>query len=196
VNDPEDVAMNMFRRVGHRGRAGWLLLLIVGITAVWLLLQGNSQEDKAVYLALGDSTAKGTGYGVPETKGYVARFHAFLTSALGTDLTLLNLAEDGATSETLISHQLHAASQILQAKGMKVAMVTISVGGDDLFKLTEAADCAGGGAADTGVCRGDRSSSPGCAEQLPDLFQPDFGPAAGGRGRGTADHGHDLLQPA
>jgi lysophospholipase L1-like esterase len=123
----------------------------VGIAALWLLLQGNAQDDKAVYLALGDSTAKGTGYGVPESKGYVARFRAFLTTALGTDLTLLNLAEDGATSETLISNQLHAASQLLQAKGMKVAVVTVSVGGDDLFKLTETDACSGEGRL-TGAC--------------------------------------------
>jgi lysophospholipase L1-like esterase len=141
----ENIAMNISRRVVRRGHVGWLLILLVGIAALWLWLQGVFQGDKAIYLALGDSAAVGRGTPDPKTQGYVARFHAFLTSALGTDLTLLNLAEDGATSGTLISNQLHVASQLLQAEGMKVAIVTLSIGGNDLFKLTETDACSGGG---------------------------------------------------
>jgi lysophospholipase L1-like esterase len=87
----------------------------------------------ATYLALGDSDAHGDGASDLNTTAYVPLFHNFLKSdvGLGTDLTLINLAEGGETSAILIQQQLPRALQEIRAG--QVAMVTITIGGNDLF---------------------------------------------------------------
>ncbi len=99
-----------------------------------------------VYLALGDSLAFGTGASDPDTTGYVPRVHEALRERLSCqpggeapcpELQLLNLGENGATTETLLETQLPAAIEILERRngdddpGNDVRVVTIDIGGND-----------------------------------------------------------------
>ena len=96
-----------------------------------------------VYLALGDSLAFGAGATDPVTSGYVPLVHDGLRASRqcpGCDgLQLLNLAENGATTETLQETQLPAALSIIEARNSDddrtndVVTVTITIGGNDAF---------------------------------------------------------------
>lgn len=103
-------------------------------------------DDAPVYLALGDSLAFGTGASDPETAGYVPRVYEALREQLPCraggeapcpELQLLNLGENGATTETLLSTQLPAAVDILERRngdrdsGNDVRVVTLDIGGND-----------------------------------------------------------------
>lgn len=78
-------------------------------------------------LVLGDSVAFGTGASSPDTTGYAA----LVAGRLG--LTVDNVAVPGATSTTLVSAQLPTAVQTLRARGDRVRLVTLTIGGNDAF---------------------------------------------------------------
>jgi lysophospholipase L1-like esterase len=111
--------------------------------------------EPAVYLALGDSVAAGVGATPAGEDGYVPVLHETLVAgrpcgsgrALGCRLELVNLAQPGATTVTLISQQLPAAVELLADRRSTptpvddVRLVTIDIGGNDLFGPVVAA-CA------------------------------------------------------
>jgi lysophospholipase L1-like esterase len=104
------------------------------------------------YMALGDSLAWGYGASDPDTKGYVPLFHDFLESKewWNRPLLLNNLSIPGATSTSLISDQLPAALEELEARNgdwwwwpfNDVTVVTVDIGGNDLLALLDV--CADG----------------------------------------------------
>lgn len=106
----------------------------------------------ALYLALGDSVAAGVG-AQPQENGYVPVLHQALTAArncgagqaLGCRLDLLNLAEPGATTTSLIHGQPGQPSQLAEAVALlqarestptpvdDVRLVTLDIGGNDVY---------------------------------------------------------------
>jgi lysophospholipase L1-like esterase len=101
----------------------------------------------AVYLALGDSVAAGVGAVPSAENGYVSVLYDTLVadrhcgqgSAVGCRLDLVNLAQPGATTTTLIAGQLPAAVDLVAARRATptpvddVRLVTIDIGGNDVF---------------------------------------------------------------
>jgi acyl-CoA thioesterase I len=101
-------------------------------------IQSMADDHKSddLYLALGDSLAVGEGATNPKELGYVGRLDEFL------ELNLTNLAVRGETSSTFINRgknlhtQLAAAlSTITESDKKEVKLVTLDIGGDDLFNL-------------------------------------------------------------
>jgi lysophospholipase L1-like esterase len=106
----------------------------------------------ATYLALGDSVAAGVGASRPEL-GYVPRVADALRSARqcssGSTASCLgesiDLSVSGATTTTLIASQLPAATSLLQARNGNatpdddVRLITLTIGGNDLFQPVIAA---------------------------------------------------------
>jgi lysophospholipase L1-like esterase len=103
-------------------------------------------DDAPVYLALGDSLAFGTGASDPEATGYVPRVYDALRERLPCQpegeapcpgLQLLNLGENGATTDAVLETQLPVAIDILQQRngdadpGNDVRVITIDIGGND-----------------------------------------------------------------
>lgn len=127
-----------------------LLMLLVPLSA-----GAQSQEDP-VHLGLGDSVAWGFGTDRPDHHGYTAVLNRY---AHGFDcregqggcpqLELVNLAIPGATSQSLIDVQLGPAIQLLSERNTDadasndVKLISITIGGNDLFNPVIAA-CAGG----------------------------------------------------
>ena len=121
--------------------AGLGLAVATGSTAV------AAPPGAAAYLALGDSVAAGVGAVPSAENGYVPVLHDTLVAgrhcgqgeALGCRLDLVNLAEPGATTITLISGQLPAAVDLLTARRATptpvddVRLITLDIGGNDVF---------------------------------------------------------------
>ncbi len=98
-------------------------------------------------MALGDSVAAGVGAQPPATEGYVPQLHDRLAAevpcgdgqALGCRLELLNIAEPGATTITLLARQLpRAVTLTMQRRATAtpiddVRLITLTVGGNDAF---------------------------------------------------------------
>jgi lysophospholipase L1-like esterase len=114
----------------------------------------------AVYLALGDSVAFGTGATDPATQGYVPLLAADLQGdgcggkgkgkAVGCRVELVNLAENGATTVTLIAKQLQPALDLIEARNATrtsvddVRLITITIGGNDVVDPVVQACLLGG----------------------------------------------------
>jgi lysophospholipase L1-like esterase len=95
-------------------------------------IQSTAEDGKGnhLYLALGDSLAVGEGATNRHRLGYVGLLDSFL------QLSLKNLAVSGETSSTFISDgQLKAALKTIANPGRDVQLVTLDIGGDDLFNL-------------------------------------------------------------
>lgn len=82
------------------------------------------------YVALGDSA--GAGFGVPAGAGYVARVFARL-QAQDPAATLVNLASNGGTSETVRNHQIGPAV------AARPGVVSLFIGGNDVWRGVEPA---------------------------------------------------------
>lgn len=109
----------------------------------------------ATYLALGDSVSAGVG--APAGLGYVPVLAGELAAArasgqgqaLGCGLELDNRSVGGATTVSLISGQLPGAVDLLEERNQDstpvddVRLITITIGGNDVFTPVIAA-CAGG----------------------------------------------------
>ncbi len=132
-------------------------LLVVLLLLVGLALPGAAEEpSRPMYIALGDSVAAGSGASI-EQHQYVSWVDRWATSADCRDdmpeacprLELLNLSVGGATSGSLIATQLPVALAKIGARnydadpGNDVVLITIDIGGNDLFQPVLAA-CAGG----------------------------------------------------
>jgi lysophospholipase L1-like esterase len=111
-----------------------------------------------LYLALGDSLAAGVGASDPAVTAYVPRFYQLLRQELACQpsgrpscrsLALRNLGVGGATSTTLLATQLPEAVAELQARNgdhnphNDVKVVTIDIGGNDLFGVVSSSCAAG-----------------------------------------------------
>ena len=102
---------------------------------------------RPLYLALGDSVAAGVGAQPPATQGYVPELHDLLTAevtcgngqALGCRLDLVNIAEPGATTTTLLARQLPSAVSLITQRRTTatpiddVRLITLDIGGSDAF---------------------------------------------------------------
>jgi lysophospholipase L1-like esterase len=141
-------------------------VVVAGILLLGLLTgsrPASAEPDPApigrpLYLALGDSLAAGVGASDPTVTGYVPQLYELLRQQLACQpagrpscrsLALRNLGVGGATSTTLIATQLPAAVAELQARNNDrnphndVKVVTIDIGGNDLFGVVSSA-CATG----------------------------------------------------
>jgi lysophospholipase L1-like esterase len=113
---------------------------------------------RPLYLALGDSLAAGVGASNPTVTGYVPQLYELLRQQLACQpagrpscrsLALRNLGVGGATTTTLIATQLAAAVAELQARNNDrnpqndVKVVTIDIGGNDLFGVVSSSCAAG-----------------------------------------------------
>lgn len=129
------------------------LILLVGATIPYAVEASAAapphaplDERAPVYLALGDSLAFGAGASDPERTGYVPLLHASLQRSMPchpkgehacSELQLVNLAENGATTTTLRQTQLPAALAILESRntdgdpGNDVVAITIDIDGND-----------------------------------------------------------------
>ena len=83
---------------------------------------------QSVYVAMGDSAA--VGFGVGREEGYVARLHARMR-AEDAEARLVNLAQNGATSEDVRKDQVERALREAPS------ICSIFVGGNDLFRGVE-----------------------------------------------------------
>ena len=122
--------------------AGALITALLGTPAI-----ASAPPPPPLYLALGDSVAAGVGAQSPATVGYVPELHHLLAAevpcgdgqALGCRLDLLNIAEPGATTTTLLAGQLpRALSLITQRRATAtpiddVRLITLDIGGSDAF---------------------------------------------------------------
>ncbi len=105
--------------------------------------------DSPIYLALGDSLAYGKGASDRASTAYVPLLHESLKQGPGcpdgasvpcNNLQLVNLAEDGATSQELLDNQVPAATEIIAARNgdddpaNDVTVITIDIGGNDVYK--------------------------------------------------------------
>ena len=131
---------------------------------------GRPEGPGPATLALGDSLAVGVGASDPATTGYVPQVHAYLGTALDPGradpdpldavpdafnrkrLELVNLGVSGETTSTMIAPggQFDAALATLAARNGNatpvddVRVVTLDVGGDDVFAVLQHPDCAAG----------------------------------------------------
>lgn len=123
-----------------------------------------------VYLALGDSQGFGIGTPREDKLGYVpvlSRWAYPIDCGEGSPeacplLELVNLSVPGATSPTLISDQLPAAIALITDRktdgdvGNDVVLITVTIGGNDLFNPV-VANCSGG-------------PSPACVQTIQTVF--------------------------
>ncbi len=133
-----------------------LVLAMVMAMAMVPLTAGADTEANPVHLGLGDSVAWGYGAADPATTGYVPLVNQRASDLYCVEVAsgcapvdLVNLAVPGATSTSLIANQLQPALELLTARNADadpsndVVLVTVTVGGNDLFNPVIAA-CAGG----------------------------------------------------
>lgn len=107
----------------------------------------HAQASAPLYLALGDSLAFGVGAGSPADQGYVGLTAAVLRARRFSEsgLDLENLSAPGATSADLLQPdgQLERALAEIRARaddgsaGNEAAIISISIGGNDLLALAE-----------------------------------------------------------
>jgi lysophospholipase L1-like esterase len=131
----------------RRGRRLLALVAGLGLAISAASSAAAAPPEPAVYLALGDSVAAGVGAVPSAENGYVSVLYDTLVadrhcgqgSAVGCRLDLVNLAQPGATTTTLIAGQLPAAVDLLAARRATptpvddVRLVTIDIGGNDVF---------------------------------------------------------------
>ena len=138
--------------------AAILVLGLLTVTGPASAEPGQPPIGRPLYLALGDSLAAGVGATDPAVTAYVPQFYELLRHELACQpsgrpscrsLALRNLGVGGATSTTLIATQLPEAVAELQARNgdrnphNDVKVVTIDIGGNDLFGVVSSSCAAG-----------------------------------------------------
>lgn len=100
---------------------------------------------RALYVALGDSLAVGTGAHSEAQRGYVSHVLRFARIVSRGEVgALTNLAVGGETSATLSSSgQLAAGLAAIGDPDSDTRLVTLAIGGDDLLPLLTQQPCAG-----------------------------------------------------
>ncbi|MBM3934868.1 MAG: SGNH/GDSL hydrolase family protein [SAR202 cluster bacterium] len=111
--------------------AGLAALVIGTLLPGVALAQGQGKNDVFSYVAIGDSITFGDGASSPATTGNTALFHAYLDGK--PDVSLVNLAQPGATSGSVLSGQLASALAVINDNKTNVTTVSLQVGGDDLL---------------------------------------------------------------
>lgn len=135
-----------------------LVLVVIAMTAFSssAALASGSPEGP-VYIALGDSQAFGFGTPNPDKLGYAAMLNRWARSVDCREgvseacpgLELVNLSVPGAKSSDLIASQLGTALALIADRngdsnpGNDVVLITVTIGGNDLFAPVVAA-CGGG----------------------------------------------------
>lgn len=134
------------------------LLVLATVLAMTMvpLAAGADTEENPVHLGLGDSVAWGFGASDPFTMGYVplvnrraSDLYCVVEARGCAPVDLVNMAVPGATSTSLIANQLQPALELLTARNSDadaandVVLVTVTIGGNDLFNPVIAA-CSGG----------------------------------------------------
>ena len=131
---------------------GLALLLVPAGSAI-----AGGLPDGPVYIALGDSDAFGVGTPTPEHLGYVAVLDRWAHALDCRDgqpaacprLELVNLSVPGAQSPDLIATQLQPALQLIAERNgdtepaNDVILITVTIGGNDLFRPV-IDNCSGG----------------------------------------------------
>lgn len=116
-----------------------LLTVSVGL----LLTAGTAAAKEAtpsVYLALGDSLAWGDGASVPTRTAYVPRLDGYFQGHAATT-DLLNLAVRGENTGSFMEGQLGQALTSIADPSTDTAVVTLSIGGNDLGDLLSVPPC-------------------------------------------------------
>lgn len=106
-----------------------------------LALSSCGSEPPLTYVSLGDSLAVGVGSSDPRELGYAPLYRDLLAKKTDRDVRLVQLGVSGETSETFLNGpdpQLARAKPVLsQNPG---AVVTLSLGGNDLLRAANATD--------------------------------------------------------
>lgn len=146
-----------------------ITLLAVGMTVPMTPVVAAPPQGP-VYLALGDSYGFGAGTPREDKLGYVPVLHRSLKTVdcregpqeVCPHLELVNMSVPGATSSSLIANQLQPALDLIVERNTDadpdndVVLVTVTIGGNDLFNPVLAA-CSGG-------------ASPACAQTIATIF--------------------------
>lgn len=137
----------------HTLSLGILLILVTSLPVAAATPSATSppaalDRSAPLYLALGDSLAYGSGASEPDRNGYVPLVHSFLRETMPChakvdgpcpELQLLNLAENGATTESLMKTQMPAALELLEERNSDhipdndITTITLDIGGNDTF---------------------------------------------------------------
>ena len=120
-----------------------MTLLRAVASAFFLVLIAAScgSDPPLAYVSLGDSLAVGVGSSDPRERGYSPIYRDILEEETGRDVRLVGLGVSGETSESFLNGpdpQLARAQAALgEAPG---AVVTLSLGGNDLLRVANGTD--------------------------------------------------------
>jgi lysophospholipase L1-like esterase len=120
------------------------LSIVLTLSLGLLLITGTAAAKAAaptVYLALGDSLAWGDGATIPSHTAYVPRLAGYFQGHAGTT-ELVNIAVRGENSSSLIAGQLGQAIASINNPSTDTAVVTLSIGGNDLGDLLSVPPCS------------------------------------------------------
>ena len=116
-------------------RAAIVALLMIPLAA------SCGSEAPLAYVSLGDSLAVGVGSSDPRERGYAPIYRDLLAEGTGRDVRLVQLGVSGETSGSFMSGtdpQLARAEAALQEN--PGAVVTLSLGGNDLLRVANGTD--------------------------------------------------------
>jgi lysophospholipase L1-like esterase len=118
------------------------LTIILTLSVGLLVIAGTAaaKASPSVYLALGDSLAWGDGASIPTRTAYVPRLDGYFQGHLGTT-NLLNLAVRGETTGSFLAGQLGDAMASIADPSTDTAVVTLSIGGNDVGDLLSVPPC-------------------------------------------------------
>ena len=106
-----------------------------------LVLSSCGSEPPLAYVSLGDSLAVGVGSSDPRERGYAPLYRDILAEGSGREVDLVQLGVSGETSETFLTGPdpqiLRAEAVLRKSPG---AVVTLSLGGNDLIRAADATD--------------------------------------------------------
>ncbi len=117
-----------------------LLRTTVALVLISLATSCGS-EPPLTYVSLGDSLAVGVGSSDPRERGYAPLYRDLLAEETGRDVRLVQLGVSGETSESFSSGtdpQLARAEAALRENPR--AVVTLSLGGNDLLRVANGTD--------------------------------------------------------
>ena len=115
--------------------------VVVALLLLTLALFSCGSEPPLTYVSLGDSLAVGVGSSDPRERGYAPLYRDLLADGTGRDVRLVQLGVSGETSETFQNgpdpQLARARAELQQNPG---AVVTLSVGGNDLLRVADDTD--------------------------------------------------------
>jgi lysophospholipase L1-like esterase len=117
------------------------LPVLIFVAALLSLSSCAANEPPLAYVSLGDSLAVGVGASDPRERGYAPLYGDRLEDQTGRRVALTNLGVAGETSESFTAgpdSQLVRAGETL--RGNPGAVVTLSLGGNDLLRVADATD--------------------------------------------------------